>query len=100
VPPDQGLRMADRLQAAGVDHELLLVPDAGHDERVVKPVIEPSFRFLRRELGDVEPGTPGSVGIGGGSGGGLLAPAIVIAVAALAVGALVIASRSRRRVRY
>jgi len=100
VPPDQGLRMADRLQAAGVDHELLLVPDAGHDERVVKPVIEPSFRFLRRELGDVGPGAPGSVGVGGGSGGGLLAPAIVIAVAALAVGALVIASRSRRRVRY
>ena len=77
VPPDQGLRMADRLQAAGVDHELLLVPDAGHDERVVKPVIQPSFQFLRRELGDVEPGTPGSVGVGDG-GGGLLAPAIVI----------------------
>ena len=57
--------------------------------------------FLRRELGDVEPGTPGSVGVGGDGGGGLLAPAIVIAVAALAVGALlVVASRRRRRVRY
>jgi hypothetical protein len=55
---------------------------------------------LRRELGDVEPGTPGSVGVGGGGGGGLLAPAIVIGVAALAVGALVLASRNRRRVRY
>jgi acetyl esterase len=100
VPPDQGLRMADRLQAAGVDHELLLIPNAGHDERVVAPVVQPSFRFLRRELGDVEPGTPGSVGVGGGSGGGLLAPVIVIAVAALAVGALVLAGRNRRRVRY
>ncbi|MFL6242803.1 MAG: alpha/beta hydrolase fold domain-containing protein [Acidimicrobiia bacterium] len=101
VPPDQGLRMADRLQAAGVDHELLLVSDAGHDERVVQPVIQPSLQFLRRELGEVEPGIPGSVGVGGGSGGGgLLAPAIVVSVAALAVGALVLASRSRRRVRY
>ena len=100
VPPDQGLRMADALQAAGVDHELLLVPNAGHDERVVAPVVQPSFRFLRRELGDIEPGTPGSVGVGGGGGGGLLAPAVVIGVAALAVGALVLASRNRRRVRY
>ena len=100
VPPDQGLRMADTLQAAGVDHELLLVPNAGHDERVVAPVVQPSYRFLRRELGDVEPGTPGSVGVGGDGGGGLLAPAIVIGVAALAVGALVLASRNRRRVRY
>ena len=64
------------------------------------PVEQPSFRFLRRELGDVEPGTPGSVGVGGESGGGLLAPAVVIAVAALAVGALVIASRKSRRVGY
>jgi acetyl esterase len=99
VPPDQGLRMAETLRAAGVDHELLLVPNAGHDERVVEPVIQPSFRFLRRELGDVEPGTPGSVGVGDG-GGGLLAPVVVIGVAALAVGALVLATRSRRRVRY
>jgi len=99
VPPDQGLRMADALRAGGVDHELLLIPNAGHDERVVAPVVQPSFRFLRRELGDVEPGTPGSVGVGDG-GGGLLAPVIVIAVAAVAVGALVLASRSRRRVRY
>jgi hypothetical protein len=101
VPPDQGLRMADALEAAGVDHELLLIPNAGHDERSVVPAAQPSLRFLRRELGDAEPGTPGSFGVGGGSGGGgLLAPAIVIAVAALAVGALVLASRNRRRVRY
>jgi acetyl esterase len=100
VPPDQGLRMADALQAGGVDHELLLIPNAGHDERVVAPVVQPSFRFLRRELGDVEPGTPGSVGVGGDSGDGFLAPVIVIGVAALAVGALVLAGRNRRRVRY
>ena len=100
VPPDQALRMADALERAGVGHELAIIPDAGQDERVVVPVEQPSFRFLRRELGDVEPGTPGSVGVGGGSGGGLLAPAVVIAVAALAVGAWVIASRNRRRVRY
>ncbi|HEV8206991.1 MAG TPA: alpha/beta hydrolase [Acidimicrobiia bacterium] len=100
VPPDQALRMADALERAGVGHELAIIPDAGHDERVVVPVEQRSFQFLRRELGDVEPGTPGSVGVGGGSGGGLLAPVIVIAVAALAVGALLVASRSRRRVRY
>ena len=92
--------MADMLRAAGVDHELLLVPNAGHDERVVAPVVQPSFRFLRRELGDVEPGTPGSVGVGGDSGGGLLAPVIVIGVAALRGRRAVIASRNRRRVRY
>jgi acetyl esterase/lipase len=100
VPPDQAVRMAAALERAGVGHELAIIPDAGHDERVVVPVEQPSFRFLRRELGDVEPGTPGSVGVGGESGGGLLAPAVVIAVAALAVGALVIASRKSRRVGY
>ena len=92
--------MADALERAGVGHELAIIPDAGHDERVVVPVEQPSFRFLRRELGDVEPGTSGSVGVGRDSGGGLLAPVIAISVAALAVGALLVASRSRRRVRY
>jgi acetyl esterase len=100
VPPDQAVRMGDALERAGVGHEVVIIPDAGHDERVVAPIEQRSFQFLRSELGDVEPGTPGSVGVGGESGGGVLAPAIVIAVAALAVGALVIASRSRRRVRY
>lgn len=60
VPPDQGLRMADKLQAAGVDHELLLVPDAGHDERVVKPVIQPSFRFLGASSATWSPGHRGA----------------------------------------
>jgi hypothetical protein len=60
VPPDQALRMADALERAGVGHELTIIPDAGHDERVIVPVAQPSFRFLRRELGDVEPGTRGA----------------------------------------
>jgi acetyl esterase/lipase len=97
VPPDQGLRMADALKRAGVDRELLLVPNAGHDERILEPVLQPSFRYLRRELGGVEPGLPGNARAGGDGGGGLLAPVIVIVVAGLAVGAVVFASRRRRR---
>ena len=100
MPPDQGLRMADALKRAGVDRELLLVPNAGHDERIAEPVVQPSFRYLRRELGGVEPGLPGNARAGGDGGGGLLAPVIVIVVAGLAVGALMLVSRRRRRVRY
>jgi dipeptidyl aminopeptidase/acylaminoacyl peptidase len=99
VPPDQALRMGDALEGAGVRHEVVIIPDAGHDERVVAPVEQRSFRFLRRELGDVVPGPPGS-GVGGDGGGGVLAPVIVVGVAAFMVGAVVVVSRRRRRVRY
>jgi acetyl esterase len=114
VPPDQAVRMAGALERAGVAHELLLVPNAGHDPRVVPPVVQPSFEFLRRELGDVEGASPGGGfgGVGDEGGGGLggdgagddgrswLAPTIVIAAAALAGGAIAVTVRRRRRVRY
>jgi acetyl esterase/lipase len=100
VPPDQAVRMGDALEGAGVRHEVVIIPDAGHDERVVAPVEQRSFRFLRRELGDVVPGSPGSVGVGGDGGGGFLAPVIVVGVAAFLVGGVVVVSRRRRRVRY
>jgi hypothetical protein len=92
--------MADALEGAGVGHELLLLSNAGHDERLIVPVQQPSFEFLRRELGGVEPGSPGSVGVGGDGGGGLLAPVIVVVVAGLAVVVVLVALRGRRRVRY
>ena len=100
VPPTQAVRMSAALDGAGVPHELLLVPNAGHDARIGLPTVQPSFEFLRRELGDVEPGSPGGIGTGGDGDGGLLAPAIVIVVAALVVGAiLLVVARRRRRVR-
>lgn len=98
VPPDQVVRMSAALRRAGVPNELLLVPDAGHDERVVPPVKEPSYQFLRRELGGVESASPGSVGTGGG--GNYVAPIIAVVIAVLAVGAVVLAGWRRRRVRY
>jgi acetyl esterase len=110
VPPDQALRMSAALERAGVLHELLLVPNAGHDPRVVPPVEQPSFDFLRRELGDVEGASPGNSGLGVGGDGGdsgddgggssLLAPVIVIVVAALVAGVGLVAVTRRRRVRY
>jgi acetyl esterase len=102
VPPDQGLRMADALTRAGVDHELLLIPNAGHDERVVTPAEQPSFDFLRRQLGGAEPGPPTGIGIGGGDGG-VLAPVVAIVVAGFVTGAVILAFRRRdrrRRMRY
>ncbi|HEY4397725.1 MAG TPA: alpha/beta hydrolase [Acidimicrobiia bacterium] len=100
VPPDQSVRMGDALQRVGVRHEVVIIPGAGHDERVVAPVEQQSFRFLRSELGDAGPGTPGSVGVGGNGGGSVLAPAIVVGVAGLVVLTVVVASRRRRRMRY
>jgi acetyl esterase/lipase len=98
VPPDQALRMADALERAGVPHELLLVPNAGHDERVIPPVERPSFDFLRQQLGGVEPslqvGEPG----GRGGDGNTLAPAIAVIIAVLVVGGVVVITRRRRRV--
>jgi acetyl esterase len=103
VPPDQGLRMADALTRAGVDHELLLIPNAGHDERVVAPAEQRSFDFLRRQLGEAEPGPPTGIGIGGEGDGGVLAPAVAILVAGFVAGAVILVFRRRdrrRRVRY
>jgi acetyl esterase/lipase len=97
VPPDQGLRMADALQQAGIDHELLLFPTAGHDERVVTPAVQPSFAFLRRQLGDTDPGSPTGIGLGGDGESGLLAPTIAIVVAGFVAGTLILAFRQRRR---
>ena len=101
VLPEQALRMADALEGAGVGHDLFLLPNAGHDERLVGLVEQPSFEFLRRELGDVEPGSQGNLVVGGDKGGGgLLAPTIVVIVAGVAVIVVVVALRRRRRVRY
>ena len=100
VPPDQGIRMAAALEQAGVPRELLLVPNAGHDERVIPPVEQPSYDFLRRELGGVEPSLQVDGGGGGGGDGNNLAPVIAVVIAALVVGAVVVVARRRRRVRY
>lgn len=100
VPPDQAIRMAAALERAGVPRELRLVPNAGHDERVIPPVEQPSFDFLRRQLGGVEPSL--QVGEGGGRGGdgNNLAPVIAVIVAVLVVGAVVLVARRRRRLRH
>jgi hypothetical protein len=74
----------------------LLLPNAGHDERLLPPAEQPSFDFLRRELGGAEPGVPGGFGVGGG-GGGLLAPMIAIVAGGVVVGAMILAVRKRRR---
>ena len=95
VPPDQGVRMADALQRAGVDHDLLLIPNAGHDERVVTPAEQPSFDFLRAHLGGTDPGSPTAPGLG--DDGGLLAPTVAIVVAGFVAGTVLLAFRHRRR---
>jgi hypothetical protein len=103
VLPRQAVNMADALEGAGVGHELVLLPDAGHDERLIAPVEQPSFDFLHRELGGVEPGAPGGVGVGGEDGGGLLAPTIAVVVGGFVAGTVLVAFRTRRRhrrVRY
>lgn len=97
VPTDQALRMAAALDAVHVPHQLVIVPNAGHDERLVPPVVAPSLQFLRQNLGGVDPSpTPGlTVGPGGS---GVLVPAIVVGIAALVVGAVLVAlSRHGRR---
>jgi len=101
VLPQQAVNMADALEKAGVDHRLLLLPDAGHDERLIPPVEQPSFDFLHQQLGGVEPGPPIGVGVGGG-GGGLLAPVVAVVVAGLVAGTVILGfrRRRRRRVRY
>ena len=95
VLPQQAVNMADALEKAGVDHRLLLLPDAGHDERLIPPVEQPSFDFLHQQLGGVEPGPPIGVGVGGG--GGLLAPVVAVVVAGLVAGTVILGFRRRRR---
>ena len=97
VPPDQATRMSAALDAVHVPHQLVVVPNAGHDERLLPPVVEPSLQFLRQKLGGVDPSpTPG---LTVGRGGSVLAPAIVVGIAALVVGAVLVAlgRRGRRR---
>jgi acetyl esterase len=98
VPPEQAVRMSEALRRAGVPDELLVVPNAGHDERLTPQVQDESFAFLRRQLGGVEPAPPGSVGVGGG--GSYVAPTIAVVVGLLAVGAAVLLVRRRRLAQY
>jgi dipeptidyl aminopeptidase/acylaminoacyl peptidase len=97
VPLDQAERMAAALERAGVRRELVIVP-AGHDSRLWPFVFEPTYEFLRRELGGVEPAPPGAIGNGGGAG--YVAPVIAVVIAGLAIGAVVVVARRRRQVRY
>jgi hypothetical protein len=94
--------MSAALDAVHVPHQLDIVPNAGHDERLLPPVIQPSLQFLRQKLGGAEPSpTPGlTVGRGGS---GVLVPAIAVGIAALVVGTVLFAlgrrGRRRRRLR-
>ena len=97
VLPQQAVNMADALGRAGVDHQLLLLPDAGHDERLIVPVEQPSFDFLHRQLGGTDPGSPTGIGIGGDGDGGLLAPTVAILVAGFVAATVILAFRQRRR---
>lgn len=97
VLPQQAVHMADALERAGVGHQLLLLPDAGHDERILEPVQQPSYDFLRRQLGGPDPGSPTGIGIGGDGQGGLLVPTVVILVAGFVAGTVILAFRHRRR---
>ncbi|HEV3133759.1 MAG TPA: alpha/beta hydrolase [Acidimicrobiia bacterium] len=97
VPTDQALRMAAALDAVHVPHQLVIVPNAGHDERLVPPVVAPSLQFLRQNLGGVDPSPTPGITVGPG-GSGVLVPAIVVGIAALVVGAVLVAlSRHGRR---
>ncbi len=51
VPPNQAERMAAALDAAGVPNDLRLVAGAGHDEKLLPGVVEPTIEFLRARLG-------------------------------------------------
>jgi acetyl esterase/lipase len=97
VPVDQATRMSAALDRVRVPHQLMIVPNAGHDGRLLPPVQDPSIQFLRQELGRAEPNpTPGSTATGKG-GKGVLVPAIAAGAAALVVGVLVLGARRRRR---
>jgi acetyl esterase len=98
VPPDQATRMSAALDAVHVPHQLDIVPNAGHDERLLPPVVAPSLQFLRQQLGGVEPSPTPGITVGRG-GSGVLVPAIVVSVAALVVIAVLVARgrRGRRR---
>jgi acetyl esterase len=98
VPPDQATRMSAALDAVHVPHQLDIVPNAGHDERLLPPVVAPSLQFLRQQLGGVEPSPTPGITVGRG-GSGVLVPAIVVSVAALVVVAVLVAlgRRGRRR---
>ena len=50
IPPDQAQRMSDTPGRAGVANQLLMVPNAGHDERLTSAVVQPSIDFLRSQL--------------------------------------------------
>jgi acetyl esterase len=96
VPTNQATRMSAALDRAGVSNQLLIVPNAGHDARLIPPVIEPSMQFLRQELGGVERNPTPGITVGRG-GSGILVPAIAVGAAALVVGAVLVALRRRSR---
>lgn len=97
VLPQQATHMAAALEAARVGHQLLLLPNAGHDERLVTPAEQPSFDFLRRQLGGADLGSPTGIGIDDDGDGGLLAPTVAIVVAGFVAGMVVLTFRQRRR---
>jgi len=55
IPLNQAQRMDAALQAAGVPHQLLVVPGAGHDEKLLPGVFEPTTQFLREQLRQPSP---------------------------------------------
>lgn len=61
VPPNQAQRMSDTLNRAGVANKLLMIPNAGHDERLTSAVVQPSIDFLRSQLYPVTPSSSGAV---------------------------------------
>jgi acetyl esterase/lipase len=57
VPPDQATRMASALQHAGVPHQLLIVPNVGHDDDLGSAAGRPSIDLLHAHL-DGQPAQP------------------------------------------
>jgi Prolyl oligopeptidase family len=51
VPARQAERMAAALAQAGVGHQLVLVPNVGHDDRFTRATLQPSLEWLRAQLG-------------------------------------------------
>jgi acetyl esterase len=59
VPAHLAQRMAAALAQAGVHHQLVLIPNAGHDARFTQAVLQPTLDWLRARLG--APARPPSV---------------------------------------
>ena len=94
VPVSQAERMKAALDQSHVANELVIVPGAGHDQKLAPAVNDPSIDFLRERLGGP---TSTDFPIATGTGG-LLVPVVVLGLAAVLVGgALVLAGRRGRR---